>query len=79
MDLLKNPNTSISCHVNDWSFLTDGNWTTWLIQQGCEVAKRNINGSLERLDKENHVNPLQNPLFGINNKDYMKYLSKKYA
>jgi len=79
MDMLKNPNTSISCHVNDWSFLTDGNWTTWLIQQGCEVAKRNINGSLERLDKENHVNPLQNPLFGINNKDYMKYLSKKYA
>jgi hypothetical protein len=82
MEMLKDPNQFISCLVNSHSFFTDNNWTTWLIQMGCEVSKKNINLNKDvarhLLETENFRSHNQNPIFGIDSKEYTKYLNKVY-
>ena len=82
MEMLKDPNQRISCHGNNHSFFTDNNWTTWLIQMGCKVSKKNLNlnENMARhlLETENFRNSSQNPMFGIDSEEYTKYLNKIY-
>jgi flavin-dependent dehydrogenase len=82
MEMLKDPNKNISYYGNSHSFFTDNNWTTWLIQMGCEVSKKNINLNKDvarhLLETENFKNSIQNPIFGVDSKEYTKYLNKVY-
>jgi len=76
MDVLKNPDVSVGCSISNYSFQGSMNWTTWLIQQGCEVAKRNLDDSLRILERENNENNLHNPMFGTDNAEYIKHLNQ---
>jgi tryptophan halogenase len=78
MDVLKNPDVNIHCSIASYSFQGSMNWSTWLIQQGCPVAKRNVQDSLETLKRENLENNLHNPEFGVDNTNHIKRLNQMW-
>lgn len=52
IDYLQNPNLPMPQRGKDTNFFTGNNWSTWLIQMGYPVAKRNTGVDSDLLEKQ---------------------------